>query len=400
MDIFALLIKAKGMGASDLHLVLSSPPLFRVRGRLEAVDGASPLTGDEITEAFAQITTPEEREHFAAHLELDFAYSLPGVGRLRCNAAQQRGAISLAVRLLPEQIPTIDELQLPQIYKDLALRPRGLLIVTGPTGSGKSTTQAAMIQHLNTTESRHVVTIEDPIEYVHQSIKCAITQRQLGSDTHSFAAALKHVLRQDPNVILVGEMRDLETAAAVLTLAETGHLVMSTGHAPSAPQAIERIIDMFPLHERPLAQARLASLLIAVLCQVLVPRADGSGRVAAAEIMLANPPVKNLIREGKIYLLSNVIRTHREIGMITMDEALVSLYLKQVISGETLMSFCNDRQEVEKLIGTVEVKNNGQPKNRSVVFQGALDPLTIGEASTEKGAFVAPFSVGTVGQWH
>jgi twitching motility protein PilT len=373
---------------------VSSPPLFRVKGRLEAVGDASPLTGDDISEGFAQIATPEEREHFATHLELDFAYSLAGVGRLRCNAAQQRGAISLAIRLLPEEIPTIDQLQLPEIYKELALRPRGLIIVTGPTGSGKSTTQAAMIHHLNTTESRHVVTIEDPIEYVHQSIKCAITQRQLGSDTHSFGAALKHVLRQDPNVILVGEMRDLETAAAVLTLAETGHLVLSTGHAPSAPQAMERIIDLFPLHERPLAQARLASLLIAVMCQVLVPRSDGSGRVAAAEIMLANPPVRNLIREGKIYLLPNVIRTHREIGMILLDEALVSLYLRGVINGESLMSFCNDRQEVEKIIGRAEGKNGG-PKDKG--FQGPPDEV-MGQAFPEKGNF-APLSGGTAGQW-
>ena len=315
-----------------------------------------PLTADEISQAFLQITTPEEREEFHRHLELDFGYTLPGVGRLRCNAAQQRGAVSLAIRLLPREIPTIDELELPSIFKELVLKPRGLIVVTGPTGSGKSTTQAAMIYHLNNTDSRHVVTIEDPIEYIHNSIKCAITQRQLGSDTLSFAEALKHVLRHDPDVILVGEMRDLETAAAVLTLAETGHLILSTGHAPSAPQAMERIIDLFPPHERHLAQARLASLLVAVLCQVLIPRADGSGRIAAVEIMLANPPVRNLIRENKIYQLPNVIRTHRDIGMISLDEALVNLYLRRVITGETLLAFCNDRQEVEKLIGRIEVR--------------------------------------------
>jgi len=356
MDIFSLLRIAKSRGASDLHMALSSQPLLRVNGSLEAVNGVSPLTAEEISQAFLQITTPEDREDFHRHLELDFGYTLPGVGRLRCNAAQQRGAISLALRLLPPKIPTIDELELPQIYKELALRPRGLVIVSGPTGSGKTTTQAAMIHHLNANESRHVVTIEDPIEYVHPSLKCAITQRQLGSDTLSFAEALKHVLRQDPDVILVGEVRDLETAAAVLTIAETGHLILTTGHAPSASQAMERIIDLFPPHERHLAQTRLASLLLGVLCQVLVPRADGAGRIAAVEIMLANPPVRNLIREGKIYLLPNVIRTHREIGMISLDEALVSLYLKRTITGETLLAFCNDRQEVQKLMGKVEIK--------------------------------------------
>jgi len=356
MDIFSLLRIAKSRGASDLHMALSSQPLLRVNGSLEAVNGVSTLTAEEISQAFLQITTPEEREDFHRHLELDFGYTLPGVGRLRCNAAQQRGTISLALRLLPPKIPTIDELELPQIYKELALRPRGLVIVSGPTGSGKTTTQAAMIHHLNANESRHVVTIEDPIEYVHPSLKCAITQRQLGSDTLSFAQALKHVLRQDPDVILVGEVRDLETAAAVLTIAETGHLILTTGHAPSASQAMERIIDLFPPHERHLAQTRLASLLLGVLCQVLVPRADGAGRIAAVEIMLANPPVRNLIREGKIYLLPNVIRTHREIGMISLDEALVSLYLKRTITGETLLAFCNDRQEVQKLMGRVEIK--------------------------------------------
>jgi twitching motility protein PilT len=356
MDISSLLHKAKSLGASDLHLVVDSPALLRINGKLEAQEGATPLTADDVSQAFQQITTPQGKEEFNRQLELDFGFTMDGVGRLRCNAAQQRGTISLAIRLLPQQIPTVDELGLPQIFKELALKPRGLIIVTGPTGSGKTTTQAAMIQHLNTTESRHVVTIEDPIEYVHPLVKCAITQRQLGSDTLSFPEALKHVLRQDPDVILVGEMRDLETASAVLNLAETGHLILSTGHAPSASQAAERIIDLFPPHERHLAQMRMASLLVAILCQVLVPRADGSGRIAAVEVMLANPPVRSLIREGKIYLLHNVIRTHREIGMISLDEALVNLYLRRVITDETLFAFCNDRSEVEKLIGTVQAR--------------------------------------------
>jgi len=356
VDIFALLYATKSKAASDLHLVVSSPPLLRIDGSLKAIDSAAPLTSDEINQAFLQITTPEQREEFSKTLELDFGYILPGIGHLRCNAAQQRGAISLAIRLLPPKVPTVEELELPDICTQLALKQRGLVIVTGPTGSGKTTTQAAMINHLNINDSRHIVTIEDPIEYVHTSIKCAITQRQLGLDTTSFAAALKHVLRQDPDVILVGEMRDLDTAAAVLTIAETGHLVLTTGHAPSAAQAMERVIDLFPPDERDLAQTRLASLLIGVLCQTLVPRAIGTGRIAAVEVMLANAPVKNLIREGKIYQLPNVIRTHRELGMISLDEALVNLYLKQIITGETLLSFCNDRQEVEKLLGKVHIK--------------------------------------------
>ena len=355
MDIFSLLRAGKSQRASDLHMVVGSPATFRIDGSLEPANGVAPLSSEDINEAFLQITTPEEREHFHRQLELDFGYTLPEVGRLRCNAAQQRGSISLAVRLLPPKIPTLDELELPAIFKQLAVKPRGLVIVTGPTGSGKTTTLAAMIQHLNFNETRHVVTIEDPIEYVYTSTKCAITQRQLGSDTLSFENALKHILRQDPDVILVGEMRDPETADAVLTVAETGHFILTTGHAPSATQAMERVIDLFPPHQRHLAQTRLASLLVAALCQVLVPRTDGSGRVAAVEIMLGNPAVKNLIREGKLYQLPNVIRTHRELGMISLDEALVSLYLKGKISGESVLAFCNDRQEVEKLIGKVRL---------------------------------------------
>ena len=353
MDVFSLLRTADSRRASDLHMVVGSPATFRIDGSLESANGAAPLLAEDINEAFLQLTTPEEREHFHRHLELDFGYTLPDVGRLRCNAAQQRGSISLAVRLLPPKIPTLDGLELPQLCKELALKPRGLVVITGPTGSGKSTTLASMIQYLNTRETRHVVTIEDPIEYVYTSMKCAVTQRQLGTDTLSFTNALKHILRQDPDVILVGEMRDTETADAVLTIAETGHFILTTGHAPSAAQAMERIIDLFPPHQRHLAQTRLASLLVAALCQVLVPRTDGSGRVAAVEIMLGNPAVKNLIREGKLYQLPNVIRTHRELGMISLDEALVSLYLKGKISGESVLASCNDRQEVEKLIGKI-----------------------------------------------
>jgi twitching motility protein PilT len=351
MDVFSLLRTGKSRRASDLHLVVGSPATFRIDGSLEPADGVAALTAEDISEAFLQLTTPEEREQFHRQLELDFGYTLPDVGRLRCNAAQQRGSISLAVRLLPPKIPTVDELELPQICKQLAVKPRGLVVITGPTGSGKSTTMAAMIQYLNTNETRHVVTIEDPIEYVHSSIKCAITQRQLGTDTLSFANALKHILRQDPDVILVGEMRDPDTADAVLTVAETGHFILTTGHAPSATQAIERVIDLFPPHQRHLAQTRLASLLIGALCQVLVPRADGSGRVAAVEVMLGNPAAKSLIREGKIYQLPNVIRTHRDIGMITLDEALVDLYLQGVINGKAVLDSCNNREEVEKLVG-------------------------------------------------
>ena len=356
MDISPLLRLAMSKGASDLHLVAASPPLFRINGVLGPVDDMQPLTPDDIAQAFNQITSDKERADFNRCLELDFGYTIPGVGRFRCNAAKQCGTISLVIRLLPLVVPTLDELELPEICKELVLKRRGLVVVSGPTGSGKSTTLAAMINHLNSVESRRVVTIEDPIEYVYSNLNCTITQRELGNDTLSFAEALKRVLRQDPDVILVGEMRDLETAAAVLTIAETGHLVLTTGHAPSAPQAIERIVDLFPPHERHLAQSQLASLLLAVLCQTLIPRADSPGRIAAVEVMLASPAVRNLIRDSKIYQLPNTIRMQTQLGMALLDQALVNLYRKGIISSENLFAFCNDGDEVAQLCGKVEVE--------------------------------------------
>ena len=356
MDIIAILRLAKAKGASDLHVVAGSPPLFRIHGSLLPAADFTPLTPDDIKQALNQITTEKERETFQRSMELDFGYSIADFGRVRCNAAVQRGTVSLVIRLLPPVIPNLGDLGVPSVCKDLVLRPRGLVVVSGPTGSGKSTTLAAMINHLNHTESRRIVTIEDPIEYVYTNIKCTVTQRELGSDTASFAEALRRVLRQDPDVILVGEMRDLETAAAALTIAETGHLVLTTGHAPSSSQAIERIVDLFPPHERSLAQSRLASLLLGILCQALVPKIDGTGRVAAVEVMLANPAVRNLIREGKIYQLPNVIRTHVQIGMQLLDQALVRQYRDGQISRESLAFFCNDWDEVERLVGSADIK--------------------------------------------
>lgn len=350
MDILSVIQLAAKKGASDVHLVANRPPLLRVHGSLQPADGTLPLTPEEIIQAFSQITSEAERAEFQRHLELDFGYTIPGLGRLRCNVARQCGTISLVIHLVPPTIPTLDELGLPDICKVLVLKPRGLVVVSGPTGSGKSTTLAAMINHLNSMTSQRIVTIEDPIEYVYTNEKCTITQRELGSDTLSFAQALKHVVRQDPNVILVGEMRDLETASAVLTIAETGHLVLTTGHAPSAPQALERIIDLFPPHERHLVQSRLASLLLGILCQALVPRADNSGRAVAVEVMLATPAVKNIIREGKFYQLPNAMLTQSRLGMVSLDHALLNLYRKGIINRESLFAFGNDLEEVTRLL--------------------------------------------------
>ncbi|MDD5082146.1 MAG: PilT/PilU family type 4a pilus ATPase [Dehalococcoidales bacterium] len=353
MDILELVRAAASSNATDLQLVVGSPPLLRIYGELNPLNSSAPLTVEDVVTAFDQLATVREREAFRDEWELDFGYSVPGVGRLRCNAARQANGLTLSIRLLPLTIPTIDELGLPQIYKEFVHEPRGLLLISGPSDSGKSTTLAAMIQYLNEQGGHHIVTIEDPIEYVHHSIKSAITQRQLGRDTHSFGQALRHLLRQNPDVVMVGEMRDSETAAGVLAAAETGHLILSTGHAPSAPQAIERIVDMFPVIERPLAQARLASLLVAVACQALVPRVDIPGRIAAVEIMMANTAVRSLIRDGKIYQLANVIRSAHDIGMISLDESLCDLYQRQIIDSETLLAFCHDREEIGRLTGTI-----------------------------------------------
>ena len=356
MKLPELLKMAGERQASDLHIVAGYAPQIRVHGYLETMTDIPPLTNDEINGALAELIDAAQMDDFKARLELDFGCSVAGVGRVRGNAARQQSSTSLVFRLLPAEIPTIEGLGLPDICRELVMKRRGLVVVSGPTGSGKSTTLAAMIDYLNQTEKRRLVTIEDPVEYVYRGSLCTITQRELGGDTKSFAEALRHVLRQDPDVILVGEMRDLETAAAALAVAETGHLVLTTGHAPSASQAVDRIMDLFPPHERHLAQTQLASLLAGVLCQTLVPKHDGAGRVAAIEIMLANGAVRNLIREGKIFQLPNTIRMNTQGGMQLMDQALVSLCRSGEISKENVFSFCHDREEVEKLMGT-----SGQP---------------------------------------
>jgi twitching motility protein PilT len=361
MDIVSLLKLGKSRNASDLHLVVQMPPLLRIDGQLVPIEGEPPLTNEDMQRAFERFTSERARADFEANCELDFGVGIADVGRVRFNVARQRGSISIVARLLPSTIPSPEELGLPDICKELICRPRGLVVISGPTGSGKSTTLASMIDYLNQIESKRVVTIEDPVEYTYTNLRCTITQRELGSDTFSFAEALRHVLRQDPDVILVGEMRDLETASAALTVAETGHLVLTTGHAPSTSQAVERIINMFPPHERYLAQARLSSLLLGILCQALVPKNNSEGRVAAIEIMLANAAVKNLIREGKSFQLPNTIRVNTHAGMQLLDQALVNLYHEGIISLESVNEFCNDREEIARLTGGKEQWHQEEP---------------------------------------
>ncbi|OGO68148.1 MAG: type IV pili twitching motility protein PilT [Chloroflexi bacterium RBG_19FT_COMBO_62_14] len=350
MDIRGLLELAVKRQASDLHLRAPGPPVLRIDGVLTPLNDAQPLTADDTRQAFEQITTDELRRRFVADRELDFSYTTQELGRFRVNASIQRGTISLALRRVDQTVPSIDALELPAICKTLALSSRGLVLVTGPTGSGKSTTLAAMIEHLNQHATRRIVTIEDPIEFVYTDKSCVITQRELGRDTHSFAAALRSALRQDVEVILVGEMRDPETMAGCLTAAETGHLVFSTLHTNSAAMSIDRVIDAFPPHQQSQIRMQLSLILLGILSQSLLARMDGQGRAPAVEVLVANAAVRNLIREGKTHQISNVIQTGGQEGMQTMEQALKDLYLRQVISHEQALIAARDQNALRLLL--------------------------------------------------
>jgi len=345
MDLLRRMVEAE---ASDLHMKAGSPPVLRIHGSLVPQD-LPELTPEAVQAALSQITSPDQQEMFGREKEIDFAYSADGVGRFRVNVSLQRGTVALVFRLVRTDIPTLNDLGLPEVCRSLVLKPRGLVLVTGPTGCGKSTTLAAMIDHLNELERRHIVTIEDPIEYIHVNKRCLISQRELGPDTNSFASALKHVLRQDPDVILVGEMRDLETIGAALTAAETGHLVLATLHTTSAAQTIDRIIDSFPPHQQQQVRVQLSTALEAVLCQTLVPRADGTGRVAAVEVMVATSAVRNLIREGKTFQIPNVIQTSSQHGMQTLDQALAALCRANTITSDEALARCANPEEFKRL---------------------------------------------------
>jgi len=350
MEIDALLRIMVAKNASDLHLRVGSPPMLRIDGKLVAITDWQPLTIKDTEAIFESISTPEHRKSFAAELELDIAYSASGIGRFRVNVLRQRGTLAFAIRLVPFKIPTIDQLNLPAIYKELILKPRGLILVTGPAGAGKSTTMAAMIDYLNETESRNIITIEDPIEYLHHNKKSIIAQRDLGEDTRSFELALIHTLRQDPDVIYIGEMRDLTTIATAIRAAETGHLVLGTLHTTDAAQTIDRMIDIFPANQQGQIRIQLSQVLEAVLTQCLLPRIEGEGRVAAFEILLATPAVRNLIRQGKSHEVPNVMNLSTKEGMQTLDQALAKLVKAQVVSREVALMKSSNPAQLMKLL--------------------------------------------------
>ena len=347
MELDELLKLMVDKGASDLHLRVPSPPVLRINGELMPQQDLAPVMPKDLENAFEHITTPEQRSTFLKELELDFAYSVPGLARFRVSVMRQRGTISLAFRLVPIEILSIDDLGLPQICKELVLKPRGLILVTGPTSSGKSTTMAAMIHHLNENDKRNIITIEDPIEYLHRNKGCIIAQRDLGDDTKSFDIALIHALRHDPDVIVVGEMRDLATISTAIRAAETGHLVVATLHTTDAPQTVDRVIDIFPVGHQQQIRLQLSQVIEAVLCQTLLPRLRG-GRIAAFEIMIANSAVRNLIREGKTYELHNVMRLSSKDGMITLDQTLTDLVRNRIVSQEEAMMKSSNPEQLLK----------------------------------------------------
>ncbi|MBA3842034.1 MAG: type IV pilus twitching motility protein PilT [Actinobacteria bacterium] len=337
--------------ASDLHLTAGSPPVIRVNGRLERLPDHDKLTPEETRDLIYRIVSTEQQKQLETRRQLDFSYSVPGLARFRVNAYFQRASVGGAFRLIPAEIKTLEDLNLPPRLYELAEKPRGLILVTGPTGSGKSTTLAALIDRVNQTRHEHILTIEDPIEFLHWHRTCIVNQREIGPDATSFGEALRSALRQDPDVILVGEMRDLETIATALTAAETGHLVFATLHTQSAPQTIDRVIDVFPAEQQDQVRVQLAGTLQAVVTQNLLPTADGAGRVAALEILIPDDAVRNLIRTGKVEQIYSVMQTSTSRGMLTMEQSLADLVLRRVIATEVAVSRSS---RPDQLLGLLE----------------------------------------------
>jgi twitching motility protein PilT len=346
-----LLEQMVARNASDLHVTVGTPPVVRVRGEVERLEEYGPLTPEDTQQVLYRILSSEQQKHLELKRQLDFSHSIPGLARFRVNVYFQRESIGAAFRLIPAELKTLEELGIPSTLHQLAEKPRGLVLVTGPTGSGKSTTLAAIIDEINRNRSEHILTIEDPIEFLHRHKRCIVNQREIGPDAVSFAEALRAALRQDPDVILVGEMRDLETIATALTAAETGHLVFGTLHTQSAPSTIDRIIDVFPAEQQEQVRIQIASSLQGVVTQALLPTADGMGRVPALEVLLPDDAVRNLIRQGKVEQIYSVMQTNTNRGMQTMEQSLADLIQRRVVDFEAGLTRSSRPQQ---LIGLLE----------------------------------------------
>jgi twitching motility protein PilT len=351
VDFADIVLAALERRASDIHLTAGAAPSIRVRGRLFGLEGFPILGVSDTREIVYSIMSDTQRQQFENARQVDFSYSVPRTARMRVNAYLQRGAVSAALRVIPSTIVSLDALGMPPIIREMAHLPRGIVLVTGPTGSGKSTTLAAVIDEINTTREDHILTIEDPIEFLHSHKRCLVNQRELGSDATSFSEGLRAALREDPDVILVGEMRDLETISTALTAAETGHLVLATLHTQDAPQTIDRIIDVFPPHQQQHVRVMLSVALQGVVAQQLLPTADGSGRVPAVEILIPTPAVRNLIREGKTHQIYSAIQTGSEYGMQTMDSCLADLVRAGRITRDVAQRRASVPSELARLLG-------------------------------------------------
>ena len=341
-NIRAILEEAKTAGASDVHLTVGIPPKMRVNGKLLTMESHGKLLPADTLEVVLDVMSETQKARFEERGEYDMSFSIPDLGRYRVNVYKQRGSVAFAFRLVGTKVPSPEELGVPDSVIDLYQRKRGLVLVTGPTGSGKSTTLAAIIDKINNCRDAHVITLEDPIEYLHQHKMAMVNQREIGLDSDNYANALRAALREDPDVILVGEMRDLETISVAITAAETGHLVLSTLHTIGAASTVDRVIDVFPPHQQQQIRIQLSNVLEAVVSQQLIPTSDEMGRVAAFEVMHANHAVRNLIREGKSHQLTSVMQTNRKLGMITMDEAIQQLYYNGRITREMAIQFAQD----------------------------------------------------------
>lgn len=350
-------------GASDLHLAVGIPPVLRVDGGLRTTNFTK-LTAQDTQRLCYDILTDEQVQRFEAALELDYSYSIAKLSRFRVNLFKDKGTLAAAFRVIPQRIPTLEELGLPAVLEELTKKVRGLILVTGPTGSGKSTTLAAMVNRINAESAEHIITIEDPIEYLHTHKKSVVNQRELGMDTKGFSNALKSALREDPDVILVGEMRDLETISTAITCAETGHLVFATLHTNNAPQTVDRMVDVFPPEQQEQIRFMLSNNLEAIVCQQLVPKAEGRGRVCAMEIMVASPAVRNLIREAKAHQLTSTIQTSAKMGMQTMDQCLRDYYQRGMITYEEAIGRAMNPEEFKTMVATAQGPGRpGAPEN-------------------------------------
>lgn len=344
-----LLRHATVMGGSDVHLTVGIPPAIRVNGSLNSAPGWEPLTHEDIESAAREIVDADQWRRFEDTKELDLAYSVEGVGRFRVNLYQQRSQIGAAFRVIPDKIRDLEQLGLPPVVTSFAQLQRGMVLVTGPTGSGKSTTLASLIDLANQTRSAHIMTIEDPIEFLHQHKMSVVNQREVGVDTDNFSVALRHALRQDPDIILVGELRDLETTRVAVTAAETGHLVLATLHTRSAATTVDRLIDIFPPEQQHQIRTQLSGCLQAVVAQALLPTADGEGRVAVSEVMLANPAIRNLIREAKVHQITTAMQSAGDLGMVTFDQHLAERYHDGLISKQTAVEYAHHPDEFSRL---------------------------------------------------